>query len=94
MENQISQDEDIKVRQSRYGVRMVIDEVPYHHADMVDAYAYMIAGKQMEIVSKYIDEYYVMFVNPKPKYIPKWAYDWILSKVLKLDQFKHTKKSL
>jgi len=54
------------------------------HSDFVDAYAYMIAGKEMEMRESYI----LLHIKAKPWWLPERLYKWILSKVLNLNEFK------
>jgi hypothetical protein len=54
------------------------------HSDMVDSFAYMVASQ----VFKYKENYTLMYIKKKPKYLPAFIYKWILKKVLIMAEFK------
>lgn len=55
-----------------------------NHSDYVDAFAYVVAAKEMEMRDSYI----LLHVKSRPWWLPEVIYKWILSKVLCLNEFK------
>jgi len=54
------------------------------HSDFIDAYAYMIAAQEADLLNKYV----LLHIKKKPWFLPKKLYDWILSKILVLSTFQ------
>jgi hypothetical protein len=55
-----------------------------HHDDLVDSFAYMIAGMEAEL----IDRYCLMHVKQRPWWLPDFMYKWLLGQLLVLSYFK------
>lgn len=54
------------------------------HADFVDSFAYMIAAQEANLKN----EYFLLYIRNKPKWLPKFIYEWIISKLLVTASFK------
>lgn len=54
------------------------------HSDMVDAFAYMIASQE----AKLLDSYFLIYIKKKPKYMPKFFYNWCIKTLVNVTQFK------
>lgn len=54
-----------------------------YHSDFVDSVAYMHAS----LIFKYREEYCLLYIKRKPKYLPELIYKWLVSKIVCLAKF-------
>lgn len=54
------------------------------HSDIVDAFAYMIASQEAQL----LNSYYLIYIKNKPKYMPRFVYNWFIKKLVNVTQFK------
>lgn len=54
------------------------------HSDFVDSFAYAVAVHEAQVRNAYI----LLHVKPKPWWLPKAVWHWLLSKILVLSEFK------
>lgn len=54
-------------------------------SDLIDSLAYMWASK----IFKYKEDYTLLYIKPKPKYLPSFLYKWLLKKLLVLAEFRN-----
>jgi len=66
-------------------IRKYMNKTTEYHSDMVDAYAYMIAGHY----AKLKDDYFFIYIKKKPKYIPNFIYKWFIKKFVVFAEFKN-----
>jgi len=62
-----------------------LDITTSKHSDFIDSVAYMHAS----LVFKYREEYCLLYIKKKPKYIPEFVYKWIVSKIVHLAKFNN-----
>jgi len=55
-----------------------------YHSDFVDAFAYMISAE----MAKQLDGWITLHIAPKPKWIPKFIYDWLIGKLFVINKFR------
>ena len=65
-------------------VNNYIQKTDNKHSDMVDAMSYKISAQ----IFKLKEEYVLLHIKKKPRYLPEFIYKWILSKILILTTFK------
>lgn len=54
------------------------------HSDMIDALAFMIASRE----AKLLDSYFLLYVKTRPKWMPKFFYNWCIKTLINVTQFK------
>jgi len=54
------------------------------HSDMVDSFAFMVATQMAKIQN----DYFLLHIKQKPKWLPNFIYRWIIGKVIVLNNFK------
>ena len=54
------------------------------HSDMIDSMAYAISGEMMRLQNEYI----LVYIKAKPKWLPKFIYKFIIKKILVVTKFK------
>lgn len=61
-----------------------LQETDNQHSDVVDAFAYSMASQ----MAKIRNDYFLIYIRKKPKYLPEFIYRWFLSKFVVLAEFK------
>lgn len=60
-----------------------LKETDKKHSDLIDSMAYMWSSQ----IFKFKEDYMLLYIKKKPKYIPNFMYKWILKKVVVLAEF-------
>lgn len=65
-------------------LRDYLEETDPKHSDAVDVLAYLIASHE----AKMRDEYVLLHIKAKPRFLPEFVYKWLLKKLVVLSMFK------
>lgn len=64
-------------------IEFYLQKTDHRHSDFVDAYAYAIAAQE----AKLREEYLLIHIKKKPKFMPDFLYKFILRRVVHITRF-------
>ena len=66
-------------------IKDFLEKTDSRHSDVIDSYAYLIASQ----MAKLRDEYVLIYIKKKPKYLPDFLYKWIVKKIVVIAEFRN-----
>ncbi len=64
----------------------ILTETTRSEYDLVDSLAYAVAAQQAKLSYEYI----LMHINKKPAWMPKFIFEWIVSRMFTMNHFRKT----